>query len=158
VCNGDNLYSVQAFRLMAACTSPHALVDYDRAALRFDEERIRSFAVLVKVDGGFLQAIIEKPGEDELARARDAHGRIGVSMNIFRFTYDAILPVLERLPLHPVRGEKELPSAVLALLRNDPHAVRTYPLAEHVPDLTGVRDIAVLRELFAARPGGAPPC
>jgi NDP-sugar pyrophosphorylase family protein len=158
VCNGDNLYSQRAFRLLAECASPHALIDYDRDALQFDEERIRSFAVLVKDEEGFLQAIIEKPGERELARARDAHGRIGVSMNIFRFTYDRILPVLERLPLHPVRGEKELPSAVLALLQDDLRAVRAVPLAEHVPDLTAVHDIAVLRSLFAAERGGAPSC
>lgn len=154
VCNGDNLYSPRAFRLMAECTSPHALIDYDRSALLFDEARIRSFAVLVKDGSGYLQAIIEKPGELELARAREASGRIGVSMNIFRFTYDAILPVLERLPLHPVRGEKELPAAVVALLQADPHAVRAIPLAEHVPDLTGVSDITVLREFLAAAPGG----
>lgn len=158
VCNGDNLYSPRAFRLLAESASPHALIDYDREALQFDEERIRNFAVLVKDASGYLQAIIEKPGVSELARARETSGRIGVSMNIFRFTYDAILPVLERLPLHPVRGEKELPAAVVALLQADPHAVRAIPLAEHVPDLTGVRDIAVLRDLFAAGPGGRPSC
>lgn len=153
VCNGDNLYSPRAFGLMAGCEAPHALVDYDRSALEFDEERIRSFAVLVKDADGYLREIIEKPGEIELARARDVHGRIGVSMNIFRFTYDAVLPVLESIPLHPVRGEKELPAAVVALLRADPHAVRALPLAEHVPDLTGVRDIGVLRAYLSAVPG-----
>ncbi|CAG0993680.1 hypothetical protein ANRL2_03397 [Anaerolineae bacterium] len=155
VCNGDNLYSPRAFRLMAECEAPHALIDYDRSALRFDEERIRSFAVLVKDAAGYLQEIIEKPGEAGLARAREASGRVGVSMNIFRFSYDAILPVLRSLPLHPVRGEKELPAAVEALLRADPHAVRALPLAEHVPDLTGVHDIGVLRDYLARVPGGS---
>lgn len=154
VCNGDNLYSPQAFRLLAECAAPHGLIDYDRAALRFSEERIRSFAVLVKDPSGYLRMLLEKPSEADLAAARDASGRVGVSMNIFRFTYDAILPVLERLPLHPVRGEKELPAAVAELLRTDPHAVRAIPLSEHVPDLTAVQDITVLRAYLAADPGG----
>jgi glucose-1-phosphate adenylyltransferase len=154
VCNGDNLYSPNAFRLLAEPGAPHALIDYDRSALQFSEERIRSFAVLLKDTSGFLRALLEKPSESDLAAARDATGRIGVSMNIFRFTYDAILPVLERLPLHPVRGEKELPVAVSELLRMDPHAVRAIPLSEHVPDLTAVQDITVLREYLATAPGG----
>lgn len=154
VCNGDNLYSPNAFRLLVEPGAPHALIDYDRSALEFSEERIRSFAVLLKDSSGFLRALLEKPSEADLAAARDATGRIGVSMNIFRFTYDAVLPVLERLPLHPVRGEKELPVAVSELLRLDPHAVRAIPLSEHVPDLTAVQDIMVLREYLAAAPGG----
>lgn len=155
VCNGDNLYSPRAFRLMAECDAPHGLIDYDRSALLFSEDRIRSFAVLVKDASGYLRMLLEKPSESDLASARDAVGRIGVSMNIFRFTYDAILPVLARLPLHPVRGEKELPAAVAELLRADPRAVRAIPLSEHVPDLTAVQDITVLREYLAAAPGGS---
>jgi NDP-sugar pyrophosphorylase family protein len=154
VCNGDNLYSPRAFRLLTEPGAPHALIDYDRSALQFSEERIRRFAVLLKDASGFLRALLEKPTEADLAAARDATGRIGVSMNIFRFTYDAIMPVLDRLPLHPERGEKELPAAVAELLRADPRAVRAIPLSEHVPDLTGVQDISVLREYLASAPGG----
>lgn len=154
VCNGDNLYSTTAFRLLRECGAANALIDYDRDALQFDESRIRSFAVLDKDAGGYLRGIIEKPDDAELARVRDRNGRCGVSMNLFRFSYDMILPVLERIPLHPVRGEKELPAAVIELLRADPQAVRTIPLSEHVPDMTAVQDIAVLRAQIGGGSGG----
>lgn len=152
VCNGDNLYSVRALRLLRTCNAAHALIDYDRAALRFSQERIQQFAVLLKDGDGYLRRIVEKPSAQDLDAARDHTGRIGVSMNLFRFTCGVIIPFLEAVPLHPQRQEKELPSAVAALLSADPRAVQTIPLSEHVPDLTDAFDISILREFFAAPP------
>ena len=80
------------------------------------EERIQQFAVLLKDSDGYLRRIVEKPSTQDLDAARDHTGRIGVSMNLFRFTCGAIIPFLEAVPLHPQRQEKELPSAVAALL------------------------------------------
>lgn len=145
VCNSDNLYSRGALRLLAECAHPCALIDYDRDALGFEEERIRQFAVLAVGAEGFLSRIIEKPSSDELAAATGTDGRVGVSMNIFRFSYDAVLPVLRAVPLHPVRGEKELPAAVMALVAKDPRAIRAIRLAEPVPDLTSLHDVERVR-------------
>jgi len=149
-CNGDNLYSIDALRLMRECKSPFALIDYDRAALAFDHARVAQFAVLRTNADGFLTDILEKPTEEELLASADARGRIGVSMNIFRLSYDLIRPYLESLPLHPERHEKELPRAIRAFISDHPRSVRAIPLAEHVPDLTGRDDIPVMQKYLRA--------
>ncbi|MBI5472134.1 MAG: NTP transferase domain-containing protein [Ignavibacteriae bacterium] len=146
VCNADNLYSVAALRLLLEDSHEGAVIDYERSALSFPEERISQFAITMKDESGFLSDIIEKPSLDELARAKDASGRIGVSMNIWRFTYDRILPFVERLPLHPVRQEKELPLAVKAMVTEYPRSVFAIPLAEHVIDLTSGEDIPAVQK------------
>jgi NDP-sugar pyrophosphorylase family protein len=146
VCNADNLYSVAALSLLLQDPNENAMVDYDRTALKFSEERIAQFAVTKKNEEGFLSDIIEKPSLAELNQARDAGGRIGVSMNIWRFSYNRILPFLESLPVHPVRQEKELPVAVKAMVAQHQHSVATIPIAEHVIDLTTQADVPVVQE------------
>ncbi len=146
VCNSDNLYSVRALRLLLEDRHAGAMIDYDRSALQFPAETIARFAVILKDAEGYLRTIVEKPAVEELGRAADAAGRVGVSMNIFRFTCRTILPVLEELPLHPVRDERELPAAVQELVRRDPRAIFTIPLAEQVIDLTRRGDIPVVQE------------
>ncbi len=141
VCNSDNLYSVRALRLLLDDAHPNAMIDYDRSALRFPAERIAAFAVIAKDADGFLVDILEKPSPAEIAKAADAAGRIGVSMNMFRFSYDLLLPCVERVPMNPVRQEKELPEAVRMMLADRPRSMFTIPLSEHVPDLTSPSDI-----------------
>ncbi len=142
VCNSDNLYSVHALQLLRETPHDNALIAYDRTALEFAEERIQKFAVLMNDDAGYLRCIIEKPSDEEVARAKDSSGRIRVSMNIFALSYSQILPVLEGVPLNPDRNEKELPQAVNMLASDYQREVMTYPLSEHVPDLTSKDDIA----------------
>ena len=146
VCNSDNLYSHHALGLLLEVSHPSALIDYDRNALQFEQERIAQFAVIQKNTEGFLTHIIEKPSREQLLSAADVNGRIGVSMNIFRFWYDSIFPVLQRVPLHPIRQEKELPPAVMMMIEENPRAMLTIPLSEYVPDLTSAQDIARVRE------------
>ena len=146
VCNSDNLYSTLAFSLMLGCADPGALIDYDRSALEFDQERIEQFAVTEKSADGYLVDIIEKPTPDIIARVRHRSARLGVSMNIFMLSYDVIMPFLDRVPMHPVRQEKELPAAVQLMVRELPRSVRAIPLAEHVPDLTNQSDIPRVQE------------
>jgi len=146
VCNGDNLYSPTALRLMLEDTHDNAMIDYDRSALQFPPERIAQFAVIQKEAAGFLVDIIEKPSLEEMARVADIRGRIGVSMNIFRLSCNQILPCLETVPLHPIRQEKELPSAVKMIVAQNPQAVFTIPHAEHVPDLTLQSDILPVKQ------------
>jgi NDP-sugar pyrophosphorylase family protein len=146
VCNSDNLYSVRALRLLLENPRECALIDYDRAALRFEQSRFEQFSVIWKDANGCLTRITEKPSAGELAAAPDPTGRIGVSMNIFRFSYDRIIPFLEQVPLHPVRAEKELPVAVMMLVERHPGSVMTIQLSEHVPDLTYLSDIGQVQE------------
>jgi NDP-sugar pyrophosphorylase family protein len=141
VCNSDNLYSVRSLSMLLECGYPNAMIDYDRSALRFEQQRIEQFSVMTKNADGFLLDIIEKPAPGDIARAGDRQGRVGVSMNIFRLSYDAVLPFLESAPLHPVRQEKELPVVVSTMAADPRHPVKTLPLAEHVIDLTAPSDI-----------------
>jgi glucose-1-phosphate adenylyltransferase len=149
VCNSDNLYSRRALTMMREVPSGCAMIDYDRDALKFPPERIERFAVVLKDDRGALMDIIEKPPADAIARARDSAGRIGISMNIWRFPYDRILPCVREVQPHPVRLEKELPDAVLSMVKRWPGSLSVLPLAEHVPDLTDRNDILDVQRFLA---------
>lgn len=146
VCNSDNLYSQKALRLMLESSYPSSLIDYDRNALEFEQERIEKFAVTIKNKKGFLTDIIEKPSSEIIKKLRNENGYIGISMNIFSLDYDLIVPILEKIKPHPVRDEKELPEAVKILANDVPDSVYAYPLAEHVPDLTSKGDIVLVKE------------
>lgn len=146
VCNSDNLYSQKALRILLESRHKNALIDYDRAALGFDPSRILQFSITEKDENGFLTAIIEKPTNDDVRRAQDRKGPIGVSMNIFRLEYDDILPFVTDLPIHPERNEKELPIAVSLLAHRYPGSVYAYPLSELVPDMTSIEDVNTVRK------------
>ncbi len=143
VCNSDNLYTQEALSLLLKSPERNSMIDYDFEALQFPEERIFQFAVLKTDTAGFLQSILEKPSKKELEIFK---GRVGVSMNIFRFFYKDVLPFLQSVPLHPVRNEKELPEAVRLMASEHPRWIRTYRRAEYVPDLTTVSDIPAVQE------------
>ncbi len=148
VCNSDNLYSRRAFHILLECRTPAGMIDYDRAALSFEPERIEQFAVIEKDERGLLVRIIEKPTPGVIERVRDRRGHVGVSMNIFRLPYDRILPFLESVPLDPVRREKELPAAIAMMIAQHPGSLQTFPLAEPVPDLTSQRDIPTVQRFL----------
>lgn len=146
VCNSDNLYSPHVFRVLRECPAPCALIDYDRDALGVAPAKIEQFAVLQTDADRYLVRIIEKPSPAEIAALRDPSGRVGVSMNIFRFSYDLMLQPLTDAPLHPVRQEKEIPSALSLLISRQPRSVLAIPVAEQVPDLTEKGDIAGVQQ------------
>ncbi|WP_224483849.1 sugar phosphate nucleotidyltransferase [Robertkochia aurantiaca] len=145
VCNSDNLYSVEVLKALKHDTHENALIAYDRAALRFDNQRIARFALMRFDELGFLTDIIEKPNPDSMDRYRDSEGVLRVSMNIFRFSGEQIWPFLKACPLHPVRDEKEIPTALLNLVAAKPGSVYGIPVSEHVPDLTSKEDLEQMR-------------
>ena len=146
VCNSDNLYSQKALTIMLNSPYIAAFIDYDRSSLEFDLSRIERFAVTTKDENGFLIDIIEKPTPKIIESVKSKSGFIGVSMNIFSFSYDVIIPILDKVPLHPERKEKELPEAVKILANEIKDSVYAYPLSEHVPDLTSKEDIIQVKE------------
>ena len=148
VCNSDNLYSVGAMKTLLNSSYPNSMIDYDRTALGFETNKIMKFAVIRKDENNYLVDIIEKPSPEEMRKVEDATGRIGVSMNIFRFSYNNILPFLEKTPLHPERHEKDIPEAVRLLIKAKPNSVITYERSEFVPDLTEKNDIADVMEFL----------
>ncbi len=153
VCNSDNLYSEKALRLMLRHEHENAMVDYDRDALQFDQNRIERFAVTSKDKDGFLTGIIEKPSEEQIEAVRGKDGYVGVSMNIFDLQYEMVSPFLESVPLNPARREKELPEAIALMIKALPKSVFAYPLAEHVPDLTVKGDIPVVKKYLESHFG-----
>jgi glucose-1-phosphate adenylyltransferase len=146
VCNSDNLYSVEAFRTLQSSEYPNAMIDYDRNSLLFENERIKRFAITKKNSRGFLVDIIEKPSDKFIQLIKEKDGYVGVSMNIFKFSYDKIFPFLEKTPLDPERNEKELPTSVKLMLKEYPDSMFAYPFNEHVPDLTFKKDIVDVQE------------
>ncbi|MEP2935008.1 MAG: sugar phosphate nucleotidyltransferase [Gilvibacter sp.] len=145
VCNCDNLYSVQALSSLKKTAIPNALIAYDRNGLDFDEERISKFAAMLFSDDFELKEIVEKPTIDSLEKYRDATGTLRVSMNLFKFNGPDIYPALMACEEHPIRKEKELPTALLYMIQKGV-VVKGIPLAEHVPDLTIKEDIAVFKK------------
>lgn len=149
ICNSDNLYSVVALNLLWDSEHPNALISYDRDSLEFTADRIKSFA-LIKTDAdGFLEAIVEKPTDEEAKEILASQGRLGVSMNLFVMEADTMYPILQKTPFHPVRNEKELPTSVSMYREQYGRGFFTIPLAEHVPDLTSKTDLAVVQEYLA---------
>lgn len=149
VANSDNLYSRQALELLRGSEFENAMIEYDRSALEFSEDRIRKFAVVVNDSDGNLQRIVEKPSPEQVDAARSPEGSVGVSMNVFMFCYDHIAPILPEVPPDPDRNEKELPAAVNMLVERRPGALHTYFLSEHVPDLTFKSDIDPVKKNIA---------
>ena len=147
VCNSDNLYSIKALELLLPNTdSQNALISYDRDALLFSSERISSFALMLFDKELNLKDIIEKPDSNLTESFKGDDGKLRVSMNIFKFNGSLFFEYLKKCEVHPTRNEKELPSALMAMLKEHPISVKGISLSEHVPDLTSKEDIAILKE------------
>jgi len=144
VCNSDNLYSSTAMQKLRATAAKNAFIAYDRKALQYPMDRIARFALTLITSEGYLSDIIEKPETEIIDRFKGPDGAYRVSMNIFKFDGAQFFTYLKHCPIHPERNEKEIPTALLAMIANNPIAVAAIPLAEHVPDLTGKNDIKVM--------------
>lgn len=147
VCNADNLYSVQALKSLRTHSSDNVFIAYDRDALNYSDERIASFAICHLSAHGQLIDIIEKPTSTQLAEYQDDKGSVRVSMNLWKFSGKDIFKPLKECPLHPVRAEKELPTAVLNMIRKFQQPVLAIPISEHLPDLTSKDDLLDLQDL-----------
>jgi glucose-1-phosphate adenylyltransferase len=151
VCNSDNLYSSTAFFALRKNKNPHAFLNYDRAALEYPMERIARFALTKVTANHYLQAIIEKPAASEVEHYKNDDGTFRVSMNIFKFEGASFYSYLVNCPIHPDRNEKELPTAILAMIKDHPEAMQAIPFAEHVPDLTGKNDIFIMNDYLSTQ-------
>jgi len=141
VCNADNLYSVKALEALRKNADINAFISYDRDGLLFSMERISRFALVQLDPDDFVSNFIEKPEPSEIKHYQDVHGTYRVSMNIFKFNGSLIYAYLQNCPLHQERDEKELPTAILNMCKDNPKAMRGIPFKEHVPDLTSKEDI-----------------
>ena len=145
VCNSDNLYSAKALRFLLETPKNNAFISYDRDALLFASERIARFALVELNSEKKMLNIIEKPSEEHYESMKDSEGKLRVSMNIWKFNGGEILEHLIACPLHALRNEKELPTAVLRMISISKINVIGIPLREHVPDLTSKEDIRTFK-------------
>ena len=147
VCNSDNLYSTNALELLVNSKgATNSLIAYDRDGLQFSKDRIAGFAILHFNDKGFLIDIIEKPSLNEMEQLRDDSGKQRVSMNIFKFDGTIFFKYVKDCPVNLERNEKELPTALMNMVKDNYEAVTGIALYEHVPDLTSKEDIPILKE------------
>ena len=146
VCNSDNLYSVNALTKLRENPETNSFIAYDAKYLKFPENRLSSFAVTILDNENKLLNIIEKPRKEEIHSFRDKKGVIRVSMNIFSFKGDQLFKYVKSCPIHKERNEKELPIAVLNMIKDFPGSMQGIPMAEHVPDLTSKDDIVEIEK------------
>ena len=137
VCNCDNLYSVNAMEILKRENNYNSMIAYDYDCLDFSKDRLSSFSIL-KIENNFLSEIIEKP---DIEIIRTSNQKKYVSMNIFSFIGSKVYKYLKDCPINKVRGEKELPSALQNMILDDKESIITFPLCEHVPDMTYKDDI-----------------
>jgi len=144
--NSDNLYYQHVLEVLLKTEYKNAMIEYDRSALEFEEERIKRFAIILKNENGSLAKLIEKTSKKEIDQLKNQSEKFGVSMNIFAFSYSQIVSVLPEVPLHPVRDENEILIAVNIPVEKYPGLMKTYYVSEHVPDLTKKEDIIPIQK------------
>ena len=145
VCNSDNLYSLEVFRLLRESNYQQALIAYDRDKLLYPKERISRFAIMRFSKNYRLTEIIEKPDQGKISENKDEKNKVRISMNIFLFDGNIFFKYLEECPIHPDRDEKELPSAIMNMI-SDNKKIYGIPVSENVLDLTSKEDISKLEE------------
>jgi glucose-1-phosphate thymidylyltransferase len=144
VVNGDNLYPVAALAALRGVGGP-GLVAFERDDLiangNIPPERVRQFAVVFTTPDGFLQRIVEKPG-DELIEATAPP--VLVSMNCWAF--DGLIFEACRRIEPSSRGELELVAAVTYAIAGLGARFRVIPAKGRVLDLSTRGDIAAVAD------------
>lgn len=139
-CNCDNLYSPEALRDLAESSAKNACIAYLASKLGFSKERVSAFALMEKNNTNDLVDIVEKPKSGTLF-AEDGL----VSMNLFKFNGAEIYPFLQSCELS-TRGEKELPTAILNMIRQSSSTLRLIERSERVLDLSTKSDIKAVEK------------
>lgn len=147
--NSDNHYPQVALTAMRQLSGP-GLPGFERDALieqsNIPAQRIERFAVIETDGAGRLQAIVEKPSADHIARLGD---NVGVSMNCWRFD-DRIFAACDAIEPSE-RGELEITSAVQHAIDHLGVSFEVVPVRAPVLDLTSRNDIdSVTRHLRGA--------
>jgi glucose-1-phosphate thymidylyltransferase len=148
--NSDNYYPQGALRGLRSLGMPGVAL-FERGALlkgsNIDAARIRSYAICNVTADGYLDEIIEKPGE-----AADTAGDAAlISMNMWRFSR-SIFNACRNAPLSS-RGEYELPGAVQQQIVANKARYKVWRSDEGVLDLSHRSDIeSVTKKLSAIEP------
>lgn len=141
VCNSDNLYSTEAITELINSETANVFINYDKNGFKFKTDRASVFAITSLNKNGHLIDIVEKPTENEVQKILDQDGSVHISMNIFKLNGNDIYPFLKNCPINPIRNEKELPTAILNMIKQSDVNIHGINRSEHVPDLTSKDDI-----------------
>ncbi|HEX6940977.1 MAG TPA: nucleotidyltransferase family protein [Longimicrobiales bacterium] len=147
VINSDNYYPASAVAALHGIGGS-GLVGFRRERLvaggNIPADRVAAYALVTADVQGFLDAIVEKPGPDDLRRL---DGRAWISMTLWRFG-PAIFEACRRIAPSP-RGELELPDAVAYAARVLGERFRVVPVDDAVLDLSCREDIPSVAERLA---------
>jgi glucose-1-phosphate thymidylyltransferase len=142
--NSDNYYPIPLCQAVVGLGEP-GLPVFERELLlarsNFPRERVARYAALAVGPDGYLERIVEKPGE---AAASAAGGEVLLSMNFWRFS-PAIFEACRRVPVS-ARGEFELPQAVDFAIRELGLRFRAVRSEEGVLDLSTRGDVAAVAQ------------
>jgi glucose-1-phosphate thymidylyltransferase len=142
VLNSDNYYPPTAIAALCNLNEP-GLAGYTRSSMlshsNIASDRLCNFAIIRCHASGELIAIVEKPSPDFLASLQDP---VLLSMNSWRF--DSNIYAACRATQPSVRGELELPDAVLISIRQSGLRYRVVVCDEAVLDLSQRSDIATV--------------
>ena len=157
VFNGDNLPPEGAVAQLKTTTA--GMLAFAQSHLGLPIERTKAFAIVEGSSDAGVHALVEKPSAEDVERLRDEHGEVWVSMNVFRLPYEALLVGCTSAPIHPVRQERELPTAALLAAEQNGAKLQWIPCRGAFLDLTHPQDWKALRERFeadAAKPENKP--
>tara|TARA_B100000989_G_scaffold249255_1_gene196815 strand:- start:3635 stop:4456 length:822 start_codon:yes stop_codon:yes gene_type:complete len=143
VCNSDNIYSTKAIKLLLNESTYNSMIAYNYNCLKFSEDRLSSFSIL-KIRENFLTGIIEKPNLETIKSFTIKY----VSMNIFSFKGYQVYNYFKNCPVNIERKEKEIATAIQNMILDNNNSIITFPLCEHVPDLTFKEDINTISKFL----------
>ena len=147
VLNSDNYYPVEVFRALRTLAEP-GLPAFERETLvresNIPHERIRGYALLKISPAGYLERIVEKPGEMPEAKTGE---EVFISMNCWRFAPE-IFRACHEVPCS-ARGEFELPEAVQFGMVSLGLRFKTIPFRTGILDLSYRGDIAEVAKRLA---------
>ena len=144
VFNGDNLPPEGAVAQLKTTTA--GMLAFAQSHLGLPIERTKAFAIVEGSSDAGVHALVEKPSAEDVERLRDEHGEVWVSMNVFRLPYEALLVGCTSAPIHPVRQERELPTAALLAAEQNGAKLQWIPCRGAFLDLTHPQDWKGLRE------------
>ena len=144
VFNGDNLPPEGAVAQLKTTTA--GMLAFAQSHLGLPIERTKAFAIVEGSSDAGVHALVEKPTAEDVERLRDEHGEVWVSMNVFRLPYEALLVGCKLAPIHPVRQERELPTAALLAAEQNGAKLQWIPCRGAFLDLTHPQDWKALRE------------
>ena len=143
VFNGDNLPPEGAARALQS--TDFGTVAFAQSALGLPPQRAQAFAAFRGSPEEGVTALIEKPTTNDVEELRDGDGELWVSMNLFRLPYEAMLQGCQKAPIHPIRGERELPTAVMLAAEQTRAKLQWIPFRGAFLDLTHPSDWTSLK-------------